>query len=83
MTATSSRISQDPRHHSIMFLTKGAVPQRRFPSWSMAFGDLNLPNQHSLTGCSGFLNTPLTGKELADNPDRCEKLLLVFKRDNL
>ncbi|HEX5398593.1 MAG TPA: BLUF domain-containing protein [Verrucomicrobiae bacterium] len=81
VTATFSRISKDPRHHGIMVLVKGAVQERRFPGWSMAFRDLNLPDHQKLPGYSEFLNTPLTGKEFTDNPDRCEKLLLVFKRN--
>jgi len=47
----------------------------------MAFGDLNLPNHPSLTGLSGFLDTPLTGHRLAGNRDRCENLLPVLKRN--
>jgi hypothetical protein len=80
VTATFSRISRDPRHHGIMVLLKGAVQERRFPDWSMAFRDLSLPDHQEVPGYSEFLNTPLTGKEFADNPDRCEKLLLVFKK---
>ena len=81
VTATFSRISKDPRHHGIMVLAKGAVQERRFPGWSMAFRDLNLPDHQSVPGFSEFLNTPLTGKEFANNRDRCEKLLLVFKKN--
>jgi hypothetical protein len=80
VAATFSRISRDPRHHGIMVLLKGAVQERRFPDWSMAFRDLSLPDHQEVPGYSEFLNTPLTGKEFADNPDRCEKLLLVFKK---
>ncbi len=80
VTATFSRISRDPRHHGIMVLLKGAVQERRFPRWSMAFRDLNLPDHQDVPGFSEFLNTPLTGKEFANDPDRCEKLLLVFKK---
>jgi hypothetical protein len=80
VTATFSRISRDSRHHGIMVLVKGAVQERRFPGWSMAFRDLNLPDHQDVPGYSEFLNTPLTGKEFADNPERCEKLLLAFKK---
>jgi hypothetical protein len=80
VTATFSRISQDPRHHGIMVLAKGAVQERRFPEWSMAFRDLNLPDHQEVPGFSEFLNTPLTGKEFDGDPDHCQKLLLVFKK---
>jgi hypothetical protein len=81
VTETFSRISKDSRHHGIKVLLKGAVQERRFPGWSMAFRDLNLPDHQDVPGYSEFLNTPLTGKEFAGNPDRCEKLLLAFKKN--
>jgi len=80
VTATYGRISKDPRHHGIMVLVKGAVQERRFPGWSMAFRDLNLPDHQDVPGFSEFLNTPLTGKEFAGDLEHCEKLLLVFKK---
>ena len=79
VTATFSRISADPRHHGIMVLVKGAVQERRFPTWSMAFRDLSLPDHQEVEGFSEFLNKPLTGKEFSDDPEQCEKLLLFFK----
>lgn len=81
VTTTFSRISKDPRHHGIMVLVQGAVQERRFPEWSMAFRDLNLPDHQDVSGYSEFLNTPLTGGEFAGDPDRCEKLLLLFKKN--
>jgi hypothetical protein len=83
VTTTFSRISKDSRHHGIMVLVKGAVQERRFPMWSMAFRDLNLPDHQDVPGFSKFLNTPLTGKEFEGSPDRCEKLLLLFKQKTL
>jgi hypothetical protein len=80
VTTTFSRISKDPRHHDIKVLLQGAVQERRFPAWSMAFRDLNLPDHQDVPGFSEFLNTPLTGKEFAGDLEHCEKLLLVFKK---
>ena len=80
VTATFSRISKDPRHHGIMVLVKGAVQERRFEKWSMAFRDLSLPDHQEVPGFSEFLNTPLTGKEFDGDPEQCEKLLLFFKK---
>lgn len=80
VSATFSRINKDTRHHGIIVLVKGAVEERRFPGWSMAFRDLNLPDHQDVPGYSEFLNTPLTGKEFEGNPSRCEKLLLLFKK---
>jgi hypothetical protein len=80
VTETFSRISKDPRHRGLMILAKGAVQERRFPAWSMAFRDLNLPDHQDVHGFSEFLNTPLTGKEFNGDPDHCQKLLLHFKQ---
>ena len=80
VTETFSRISKDPRHHGIKVIVQGAVQERRFPGWSMAFRDLSLPDHQEVPGFSEFLNTPLTGQEFADDPDRCERLLLLFKQ---
>ena len=81
VTATFSRINRDPRHHGIMVLVRGSVQERRFPTWSMAFRDLSLPDHQEVPGFSEFLNTPLTGKEFNDDPEHCEKLLLFFKKN--
>lgn len=78
---TFHRIDKDPRHHGVMVLLKGPVEERRFPGWSMAFRDLNLSDNKDVPGFSEFLNTPLTGKEFGGDPSRCEKLLLVFKKN--
>jgi hypothetical protein len=64
-----------------MVINKAYIKQRQFTDWSMAFQDLNLPKEQKLPGYSEFLNTPLTGAELASHPSRCEKLLLLFKEN--
>ena len=81
VTTTFSRISRDPRHRKVTVLLKGAVQERRFSDWSMAFRDLNLPDHQEVPGFSEFLNTPVTGKEFDDDPEQCEKLLLLFKKN--
>jgi hypothetical protein len=64
VTITFSRISKDPRHHDIKVLLQGADQERRFPGWSMAFRDLNLPDHQDVPGFSEFLNTPSPGRNL-------------------
>jgi hypothetical protein len=74
-------ISRRSEHYGLMVINKAYIKQRQFTDWSMAFQDLNLPKEQKLPGYSEFLNTPLTGAELASNPSRCEKLLLLFKEN--
>ena len=78
---TFGRISKDPRHHGIIVILKESAEERHFPGWPMAFRDLDSPEQRTVPGYSEFLNTPLTGAELASHPSRCEKLLLLFKEN--
>jgi hypothetical protein len=77
--ATFGRISKDPRHYGIIVLIKETAEERHFPGCPMAFRDLDSPEQRAVPGYSEFLKTPLSGKEFASNPSRCEKLLLLFK----
>ena len=81
VTATFNRIRRDPRHHGIIILLQGAVQERRFSAWSMAFRDFSLPMHEEVSAFSEFLNTPLIGEEIESNTDRCEKLLLGFKKN--
>ena len=78
--ATFDRISKDTRHFGIIVLIKEAATERFFPGRPMAFWNLDLPDQRTVPGYDEFLDTPLTGKEFASQPSRCEKLLLLFKQ---
>ncbi|HEX5398592.1 MAG TPA: BLUF domain-containing protein [Verrucomicrobiae bacterium] len=73
------RISRDPRHFGIIVLIKESADKRHFPGQPMAFRNLDLAEQRTAPGYAEFLDTPLTGKEFASRPSRCEKLLLLFK----
>jgi Sensors of blue-light using FAD len=73
------RISKDPRHFGIIILLRESAEERHFPGQPMAFRNLNLPEERNVPGYHEFLNVPLTGKEFASQPSRCEKLLLLFR----
>ncbi len=74
------RIAQDSRHRGVMTFLKGPIPERNFSTWSMAYRNLNL-DAASILGYSEFLNSPLTGDEFANDPSRCQRLLMVFKEN--
>lgn len=76
-----AKIARDPRHQAIIKLLQGTVEARQFPEWSMGFNDLNHVDLASIPGYSEFLNTPLTSAEFSSDPTRCQKLLLLFKRN--
>ena len=75
------KISRDPRHHHIIRLIQGPIPERTFPNSAMAFRDLDTPELLKLAGYSGFLNTPLNGELLAKDIPACKRLLLIFKKN--
>lgn len=75
------RIGRDPRHTGLIVLRHEERQEREFAEWSMAFQNLDLPEARALPGYSEFLNTPLTGREFAEAPSLCRKLLLTFKRN--
>ena len=74
------KISADARHQNDIVLLQGPVAERQFPDWSMGFRDLDSPEVRDTLGYSGFLNTPLSGREFSADPTRTQKLLLSFKR---
>ena len=74
-----AKIGRDPRHHDLTVIWDGAEETRQFPSWSMAFRDLDGPDACSTPGYSDFLTTPLTSAQLATDPTHCQRLLNLFK----
>lgn len=76
-----AKIQNDPRHRGLITLLQGHQEARQFPNWSMGFRDLASPEVQSLAGYNEFLNTSLTGAEFSDDPTRCQRLLLSFKKN--
>ena len=79
--ALYKKICRDRRHRRIIPLIQAPIRERQFPDWSMAFRDLDAADGKDIPGYSEFLNTPLTEKEFSADLTRCQKLLLVFKRN--
>ena len=76
-----ARIKRDARHHDIITLLQHSIPERQFPDASMAFRDLNSAESKAIPGYSEFLNTPLDGELMAKDLPRCQRLLLLFKKN--
>lgn len=75
------KIFADHRHHGLITMLQEYRDEREFGEWSMGFKDLSASaSVHMNPSFSEFLNTPLTGSEFADDPQRCQRLLLCFKR---
>jgi hypothetical protein len=74
-------IKRDTRHKGFLELLRGTSEQRMFPNWSMGYRDLSDKDVVKTLGYSDFMNTPLTGTEFSQDPNRCMKLLLLFKKN--
>jgi hypothetical protein len=74
-------IKHDTRHKGVLELLRGTSEQRMFPNWSMGYRDLADKEVVKTLGYSDFMNTPLTGTEFSQDPNRCMKLLLLFKKN--
>jgi hypothetical protein len=74
-------IKRDTRHKGVLELLRGRSEQRMFPNWSMGYRDLADKEVVKTLGYSDFMNTPLTGTEFSQDPNRCMKLLLLFKKN--
>lgn len=74
-----SSILRDERHHSLITVIEEPISERAFPNWRMAFRNLSDPSSVP-EGFSDFLTTPFSGREFSENPSRCQKLLLSFKK---
>jgi hypothetical protein len=47
----------------------------------MGFRDMADPSASKTPGYSDFMNTPLTDAEFSQDPSRCMKLMLLFKKN--
>ncbi len=81
VTDLAAIIERDPRHKGVLILLRGTSEERLFPDWSMGFRDLTDQNAAKTPGYTDFMNTPLTGAEFSRDPNRCMKLLLLFKKN--
>lgn len=75
------KILKDPRHKGVITLLKGALKERQFSKWSMAFTNINSLNQLKRDGYSSFLKKPFTEDYFGSHPSGALKLLLSFKKN--
>ena len=80
VTKLAGTIERDPRHKGVLILLRGTSEDRLFPDWSMGFRDLTEQSLAKTPGYTDFMNTPLNGAEFLQDPNRCMKLLMLFKK---
>lgn len=74
-----AKIIKDPRHSGLIKLLDQTIETRQFPSWSMAFTNLDDVSPSAVPGYSEFLNLSLTEPSFLQNPSRAQKLLQTFR----
>jgi Sensors of blue-light using FAD len=78
--ALQTRIELDRRHHGMVTICADHAEARQFAQWSMAFVDLDAPDEDLPAGYSRFFDLPLTDPTFTQAPNRCQELLNLFRR---
>lgn len=73
-----TKISLDPRHHSLAVVVDGRTDRRLFPDWSMSFCNLDDPALAQTPGFSQFMNSAGKMDHPSDDPDGCLRLFRLF-----
>lgn len=74
-----NRISQDPRHKSVMIMSREQVNDRAFSNWSMGFKNLADVDPQTLEEYREHLDANSFEIFLNQNPSRAKRLLWLFK----
>jgi hypothetical protein len=77
--AVYARIIQDPRHRACMTLIQGAVKDRLFPDWTMAFRDFASAEVKAMPGYNTFLNRDRPHDTFPREPAHALSLLQTFR----
>ena len=76
------KIKNDSRHKDVSVISREQIQSRQFPSWEMAFQNLDNPAIKNEPGYSQFLQDEFTAGVYRENPLRAYIMLLTF-RDNM
>ncbi len=82
VTGIYEKIKKDPRHKGVSIISREQIQTRQFPSWEMAFQNLDNPTVKNEPGYSQFLQDEFTADIYRENPLRAYIMLLTF-RDNM
>ncbi|MBA3936422.1 MAG: BLUF domain-containing protein [Planctomycetes bacterium] len=79
VTTLYERITTDRRHRGCLTLLKGDRAERQFPTWTMAFRDLDDPQVCGTPGYDAFLNQSFTGPGPTVPANNCWQLFETFR----
>jgi len=80
--ALYKKIEADPRHKDLNVLSREQISARQFPTWGMAFQNLDDPHIKDEPGYSQFLQDEFVAEVYRKNPLQAYTMLLTF-RDNM
>ena len=72
-------IARDPRHRGCMTLISGAITDRLFPDWTMAFRDFASAEVKAMPGYNTFLNRDGGENNFPREPAHALTLLRTFR----
>lgn len=75
---TMARISQDPRHHQIIELSKGPIAAREFGQWTMGFRALSPADAAAHPGYAPYFTRGFNPRQVGDTPGLALELLTAF-----
>ncbi len=73
------KIGLDPRHTGMTKLYRREITERSFPDWQMGFKNLSDESMNHVDGFSSYMDEPLDGAFYAQNPDKAQRLLWLFR----
>jgi len=79
VTDLFNTIHKDTRHKLVFTLADGERDNRQFPTWSMAFRDLDSPEIQQLPGFSNFINEGHDSAYYSRDPMAALELLYMFR----
>lgn len=74
----SEQIARDPRHHNLIVLLDGPIPQREFPDWSMGYHSLDESDGTDHPHRRELLETLLNYDKFSLEASLAKRLLLGF-----
>ena len=73
------KIQTDPRHKDVSVISREQISARQFPTWEMAFQNLDNPALKNEPGYSQFLQDEFIADVYRENPLRAYIMLLTFR----
>lgn len=75
---TMARILKDPRHHGVNELSRSAITEREFGSWTMGFRGIKAADAKAWPGYAPFFEYGFDAGTIASKPGVALEILKIF-----